>query len=435
MRKRFANPSSDNCTVEESVHMKFSIVPIFRPLILISFAATTAWSQQHQAKPEDSFLVQHRQAVQKNPEGVSFTLRIKKDKPQFKPGEMIPVEYSFTSSLPKTYDLDGATYDRVGRLHLDKFFLDQKTGVTDPLGDYLHPGSGMGGIRSDPTLGTKPHIMMFVLNEWFRFDQPGKFRLYVTAPRIRKIGKTGFRDGAEVTSNIVEFEIMQHDPDWAEQELEEIKHGFASPEGNQQRAEACLRLRFLNTEAAASEMVRRYGAPWADCEHQYSFGLIGSPHRAFAVKEMERRLEAADQIVSDGYLWTLSHLAASLRQKTPLPVENPKDAKQAEAIGKSWQKFDETRQLLKIEYAERLASALSGKEKAARAIGLHTLLEIVWNQNPSDTHKQLVALVEKLAPEIIAVFDDLPLNIQTGLLEYRWKQIAGPSILPTLRKI
>src|SRR5262249_33876777 len=157
--------------------------------------------------------------------------------------------------------------------------------------------------------------------------------LYVTAPRINKKGKPGFRDGAEVTSNIVEFEILPHDPDWEEQQLEEIKKELASSERTQLHSEACRRLRFLNTKPAASEMVRRYSPPWTDCESSYSFGLIGSPHREFVVKEMERRLEAADQIISSSYLRTLSHLAASLEQKEPpLSAEWPRDPQQAEAV-------------------------------------------------------------------------------------------------------
>src|SRR5262249_19153326 len=44
-------------------------------------------------------------------------------------------------------------------------------------------------------------------------------------------------------------------------------------------------------------------------------------------------------------------------------------------------------------------------------------------------------MIQKLAPEIIAVFDDLPVNVQTGLLGYRWRQLAGPAMLPVIRRI
>ena len=209
-------------------------------LFLLCPLTVIGQSEQKQDGAEDAFVVRHREAVRKNPEGVSFTLRLEEDKLQFKPGEIIRVEFSFTSDSPDAYDLDGATYDRGGRLNLDKYFLDHKNCVVDPLKDYL-PGPG-GGIRSNPTLSEKPHKMTFDLNEWFRFDQPGKFRLYVTAPRVLKKGESPFGNGAEVTSNIVEFEILPRDDEWAEQELQAITRLLDSSAPNMDRRPVCRRL-------------------------------------------------------------------------------------------------------------------------------------------------------------------------------------------------
>src|SRR5215475_8695038 len=408
-------------------------------------------SEQKQDNTEDTFVAQHREAMRKNPEGVSFTLRLEEDKLQFKPGEIIRVEFSFTSDLPNAYDLDGATYDRGGRLNLDKYFLDHKNGVVDPLKDYL-PGAG-GGIRSNPTLSEKPHKMTFDLNEWFQFDQPGRFRLFVTAPRVLKNGERQFSNGGEVTSNIVEFEILPRDDEWADQELQAITRLLDSSPPNSDRRPDCRRLRFLNTEAAASEMIRRFGAPLDVCGYEYSMGLIGSAHRAFVMKEMERRLEAADQIVSEGYLHTLSHVAASMRRKEelPSPAERPNDERQAKVAAEAWRKWGASRQELQVYYTERLMSALPRKQGKARAITVNTLLEMLWNNSLQSSQTRLIdiaearrpgsargyqpEIIQKLAPEIIAVFDDLPVNVQTGLLGHRWRQLAGPAMLPVIRRI
>lgn len=427
------------------------LVSLLAQLILLCSLTAAGQSQQKQDKPEDPFVAQHRLATQKNPEGVSFTLRAKGDKAQFKPGEIISVEFSFTSNLPNTYDLDGATYDRGGRLHLDKFFLDQKKGVVDPLREYL--SAVRGGISSNPALSEKPHTIAFDLNEWFRFDQPGKFRLYVTAPRVLKKGEMRFRDGAEATSNVIEFEILPHNDEWAEQELQAITRLLDSRDPNMDQRPVCRRLRFLNTEAAASEMIRRFGAPLDVCGYEFSVGLIGSPHRAFIVKEMERRLEAPDQIVSDGYLSTLSQVATSLQQKEqlPSPTERPSDEQQAKAVAEAWRKQWDSSQELQLQFAERLMSALPRKQGKARAISVHTLLELSWNNSlqsgktgltdiadarrPGLFRKPHPEIIKKLAPEIIAVFDDLPVNIQTGLLGYRWRQLVDPAMLPVIRRI
>jgi hypothetical protein len=175
--------------------------------------------------------------------------------------------------------------------------------------------------------------------------------------------------------------------------------------------------------------------------------LIGSAHRAFVVKEMERRLESPDQIVSGSYMFTLSHVAAAMREKEqlPSPAERPNDERQAKAVSETWQKRSNSRQKLQLQYAERLMSALPAKQGKARAIATHTLLEILWNNSLQGMQPSLTIpgrpgglnpeIIKRLAPEIIVVFDDLPKNIQRGLLGYRWKQLAGPAMLPVIRRI
>ncbi|MBO0861794.1 MAG: hypothetical protein J2P21_25560 [Chloracidobacterium sp.] len=408
--------------------------------------AVAGQSEQKRDVTEDTFVAQHREAARKNPEGVSFTLRLEEDRSQFKPGEVIRVEFSFTSDLPDTYDLEGRTYDRGGRLQLDKFFLDHNNGVADPLKDYIFgPGGGISPVP--PPLSEKPYKMTFDLNEWFRFDQPGRFRLYVVSPRVRKKGERMSINYEEVTSNIVEFEILPRDDDWAEQELHSITRLLDSSDQKMDRRAVCRRLRFLNTEAAANEMIRRFGEPLNVCGYEYSMGLIGSAYRAFVVMEMERRLEAPDQIVSDTYLYTLSHVATSLHRKEslPSPAERPNDERQAKASTETGINQWESSQKLQAQYTERLMLALPRKQGKARAIAAHTLLEKLWNDglqsnqpslgNPVRTGGPNPEIIRKLAPEIIAVFDDLPANLQTGLLGYRWKYVAGPAMLPVIHRI
>ncbi|HEY7182335.1 MAG TPA: HEAT repeat domain-containing protein [Blastocatellia bacterium] len=198
-------------------------------------------------------------------------------------------------------------------------------------------------------------------------------------------------------------------------------------------------------------MIRRVeeppNGPLDVCGYEYLLGLIGSAHRAFIVNEMERRLEAPDQIVSGRYLYTLSQLAASLQQKdrTPSPAEQSNDERQAKAADEARRKQWDLSQKLQAQYTERLMSALSRKQGKARAIAAHTLLETLWNNNSQSAQPSLSGpgrpgglnseMIKKLAPEIIDVFDDLPVNTRTYLLSHRWKQLAGPAMLPVIRRI
>jgi hypothetical protein len=74
-------------------------------LFLLCPLTLAGQSEQKQGQTEDTFIARHREATRKNPEGVSFTLRLEEDKLQFKHGEIIRVEFSFTSDLQDTYSI------------------------------------------------------------------------------------------------------------------------------------------------------------------------------------------------------------------------------------------------------------------------------------------------------------------------------------------
>src|SRR5262249_51410333 len=133
------------------------------------------------------------------------------------------------------------------------------------------------------------------------------------------------------------------DDEWAEQELQAITRLLDSSDQKMDRRPVCRRLRFLNTEAAASEMIRRFGEPMDVCGYEYSLGLIGSAHRAFIVKEMERRLEAPDKIFSKINLSPLSNGAAfwGKKERLPSPAKHRNDERQekapAETLRNQWE--------------------------------------------------------------------------------------------------
>ena len=85
---------------------------------------------------------------------VSLTLRITGGQTQFHPGETIPIQLEFTSATRGRYSVDGATYDRSGRMTVDRFRVDPDRGVTDPLFDYLACGSFMGGPGTEVLSGS-----------------------------------------------------------------------------------------------------------------------------------------------------------------------------------------------------------------------------------------------------------------------------------------
>lgn len=127
--------------------------------------------------PRDSAAPRRQQTPESSPEPeapVTLTPRPAGNRLQFRPGETIPLELTFESSVRDRYLVDGATYDRSRRLKIDEFVLTPIEPVTDPLlglfASYL--GYIGGGIRATGMLGDKPFGVTIDLNEWFRFATP-----------------------------------------------------------------------------------------------------------------------------------------------------------------------------------------------------------------------------------------------------------------------
>jgi hypothetical protein len=83
----------------------------------------------------DDFLGKRQKELAKNPEGVVFKIGFNDHKNHFQQGEIIRIELSFSNKFQKKYQLDGATYDRSGRLGLDSYYVDPSNGAVDPLKD------------------------------------------------------------------------------------------------------------------------------------------------------------------------------------------------------------------------------------------------------------------------------------------------------------
>ena len=112
---------------------------------------------------------------------VTLTLRLADQRRQFRPGEVIPIELEFNSATAQRFTVDGATYDRSGRLTIDEFAIDRIDDVSDAMLDYFGSIGGYmgGGLRGMGVLGERPFTVKLALNDWFRFDKPGVYALAV----------------------------------------------------------------------------------------------------------------------------------------------------------------------------------------------------------------------------------------------------------------
>lgn len=359
---------------------------------------------------------------------IVLTLRLADGRQQFRPGEIIPIELEFSSATPKRFTVDGGTYDRSGRLTIDEFTIDRLDEVSDPMLDYFGSIGGAvgGGLRGIGVLGEKPYTVRLELNEWFRFDRPGRYTLAVTSRRTtdESVSPPAV---APVTSNTTSFEILPRDPAWEASALEAARRLLDATPSNPDARTGCRMMRFLGSEAAVAEMVRRYGAD-ADsgCDFEYMAGLFSAANRAAVVQAMEAGLRAADQPVTASYLRTLTTLSVYLEHPELRPAQTRETKGRFIAGGEITGRADLVDAAISV-YSDILTAAIPDKTDRARAI---TLADAQSVTRPGSSAGSTAAR-EQLAAAFLA----LPAERQTTLLEYQWRTVAGPAMLPALRRL
>lgn len=359
---------------------------------------------------------------------IRLTLRLTDGRLQFRPGEIMPVELEFSSATRKRFTVDGATYDRSGRLTIDEFVIDRIDDVSDPMLDYFGSIGGFigGGIRGMGVLGDKPFTVKLELNEWFRFDKPGSYTLAVRSRRVTDESVTPHAV-VPVESNTVSFEILPRDATWEALELESARRIIDATQPPFGARAGCRMMRFLGTEAAAMEMIRRYGADTNQgCDFDYMAGLFGAANRAAVVRTMEDGLRSADQAVTGSYLRTLSTLSVYLQHPDFRPAQTRETKGRLVAGGELSRRSDLIDAAMSM-YGDVVAAALQDKTDRARAITLAEAQALAQRQ-PS---ARSAAARDQLA----AGFLDLPVERQINLLEYHWRTLAGPAMLPVLRRL
>ena len=392
---------------------------------------------------QDAFFERWDELAGRQPEGVKFSITAPKT--EFFFGEVIPLELKFTSTQPRTFLADARLQDRVGRLnYTEEFVADPASLSEDPLQGLPGGEGGMGGLSGGPALlSEKPFAFERVLNEWVRFRKPGEFRVYVVSRRVSHVGDPGRPDDSplwfprgkpvELVSNVLTLNIRPAPATWVAEQIAAAKEildapGARNDQTAKERRGAIRVLRFLDSpEAAEALLLRLTDGQDMDSFSAYS-GVLASPYRKQLLPLMELRLLAADQPVWDRYLDAVAHMAELLASGGPMQAY-PKDAAGQKAWQEESKRRRDVRERKQDEYAARLLASLPAKQSQARAISLHTLL----NLGTRDGTEQ--PWLRNVTASLIADFRDLPVMTQSTLLQYRWRVLKGPAMLPVLRDL
>jgi len=333
---------------------------------------------------------------------------------EFHVGETIPLKLAYSSAAKDRYEINRAQYDRSGRMEYEHFNLSPADGAVDPLEGRL--GGIGGGLTGFSFLTPEPWSIVLNLNEWVRFTRSGIYRLNVVSNRV------GVKDpstqlGASpiaVQSNEVTLRIVPATKAWQKMTLSTAvaildKQPASKPQDQEadatERRKALETVRFLGTADAGKELAKRLrGEAPGGLDYVCMLGLISSPEREAVKGALEHELADPDHPISDVFISTLRRVN-----------EDP--------TNENWRKVQR-------DAAEDLIAALPAKRGKALTVSLSTALNEAWNSG--EVPKQTT---DRLIEQMISMFDQLPPDTQSYLLTYRWDKIAGPKLLPILRRV
>lgn len=402
----------------------------------------------------EGFAVRYAREIAGNPSDLQFRLETVDGQRTFRVGEAIALALVFSSDAPDKYRLNGATYDRSGRLPTEEFVLESAE-VPDPYLDYFGTGvlGGLAGeIRGYPVLESKPYTIEVDLNDWFRFDAPGRYRFFVKSHRLareRAPGETGGRTVPfAAVSDIVEIEIRD-DAVWRMAKLAELRDVLEQPEPDLPKVggppvphnplsekipQAWRELRYLGTPEAveyAFDHARRKGS------QPETLLLVGARDRARMVAAFDAFL-ADPQVGFTEWEVRLRALFTYVRKEQPKmlptfawqiagPQDWPKNRAIAEANQKRYEKvLQETVGGLipLIAYKQGEARAISARAVAALAPEAAGAAGLVPPRDYGLTRDELIAGFAKFTTER-----------QTELLGEKWDLVRGPEMVPVLAKV
>jgi hypothetical protein len=252
--------------------------------------------------------------------------------------------------------------------------------------------------------------MLLYLSDYVRFSKPGQYVLTLRDRRV-SVTRRSWNEPPQVIELISKplgLTILAADSEWQKQQLDSALEALKKRPGV--NVVACRTLTSLGTAEAEVAMVDALEDEYETMGCGYSYWLLGVSHRRLVLDRMQQKLESPQASVSPPFVETMATLMA-LEEKGETDF---------------YQRQTEARKQLN----DDLFALLAEKKGPARIAAISTLVNESL-QNSGIEGSARGAQVLRLAAE---VFDQLSSQAQSTLLSARWADIAGPAMVPVLRR-
>ena len=355
---------------------------------------------------------------------VSLQLATAGGQTRFRMGEPITLQLSYSSTAAGKYSASGGNSDRSGLENFrEEFRVSPSAGTSDPLADYYKSGGVANGLGWFRELSAKPVVVNKDLNQWLRFERPGRYQVRVISHRV-----TAQQKPVALESNQIEIELVD-EPGFRETRSAEAARTLRTvpksgqSEVFQQRMAAARQLWYLDMPESIRESARLIDGSDVQVEQLLQMGLMASSHRPLVIETMEQLLADPAQPVTPAFLDTLARLKAWT--EVPVIGSYPADPAAQPAWRESVQRQFQRQAAIGKELQSRLAAVLERKVASAKAISLRTAIFAAWPDSITASQRA----------EMAGLFLALPADLESELLGYQWNRISGPAMIPVLRKI
>lgn len=368
---------------------------------------------------------------------VEFQLSVTRDPPVFRIGERIELNLRFSTTASGKYAIINSSAGRFAPIG-EVYSLSPADGAVDPSEDERRLGFAGSFLSGIALLTDKPVDLHADLNQWFRFTRPGTYVITASSNRVSLQDHEGtpFENMLKVRSTPLELTIVSADAEWSDNQIRGIGAILDSDANPTEKTEAARRLSYMDSEAAAIEMARRY-LRTKDSEFwrsELNRGLLDTRFRAAAIPILEESLNDSQQTVRIDAIQLLARMVASQEFRGKFPPPPRASERASQALIDTMSAYSKRINELVATYTNQVMATLPQRSGNARASAIYAAWESLeqYFQPEKDTPS---ANLIRLRDEVAAVAGDLTPNQQQQLLGFYWPRFPGGLLLPFVHDI